>query len=1185
MTRLTVGWRSVSSSRAWLLVLSVALAQACAGSATQTSDVRQDAEVAVAVPPVPSLRITVPADGAEVEGVVTVMADVSDGHAVRAVTLYVDNQLTDTDDAPPYELTWDATRVDYGTRHTLRAIALPSSEFGEMAPLAEDGITVVVVSDWPPLRFEEPLDGAMVSGDLPVRVRADESLGEVTVSASAIGLRPVSGRGPLFAFSWSSCDAEDGELRLDAAAEDPSGKLWRARVDVVVNNLDTPPVLRGSPAPGAARLEWDACGFIWGFTVYWSTTPGVVRSSYSYKTGGGRGSVHTGREPGRTYYYRVAARDGDRVGALSNEIAVTAAPRVGEGLCNPSGWCWEGPGVQAHRLRTVWAMHAAEIRVGGDSGTVLRGDGATWHTQVTGFERYSQGGDIHALWGTAADDVWAVGPLAGPLHWDGVTWHAWRDVAQDLTEIWGVDAGDIWAVGGFGSVVHWDGADWTTHREGVCDYDLNGVWASGPDDAWAVGSDYFGSDGALLHWDGSVWTHESSGPGDRLLAVWGSGPSDVWAAGRLGRVLHWDGVLWEPVGVGLAEDITAVHGTGPDDAWAVGVAGLVLHWDGAAWRRVDAGTDRTLWDVWAVGPDDVWLVGERGAVLHWDGAEWHDTASRTTVGLADIAGGEGVLPLAVGAVGVVVQRNDEGWQPVHGYGARAEDTLAVTDLRAVGGSGIDDVWAVGDAGAVAHWDGAGWRVVETGSRKNLKAVWVGAPDRVWATGAGGVALHWDGARWDHYVTGALGSLQAVWGTADNDVWAAGDDGALYHWDGFRWRARAVSDGPIAALWGSGPDDVWAVGRFGPILHYDGDAWAVVHGTGVPLRGVSGSGSNDVWVLGSDDVRRWDGARWTTVPLPTSYGGTALWVGAPDDVWVVAADGSYRWNGTTWQRREHPPGRMIRAVWGVGDQMWACGERGILARWAASEWELARGFDTAADLAGVWIGGPDDIWAVGELGTAVHWDGAAWTPADTGATAQLHGVGGSASDDVWAVGDAGVIVHWDGARWSLAHAEEEFVLFGVWAATPEAAWAVGAYIEPPFDDVHELVLRWDGELWRRVETPSASVLRSVWGTDASNVWAVGGDGGGLWGGGDVLHWDGVEWRRVPKAFPVLWDVHGDRHGNVWAVGENGAVEYWDGERWDYHATGTDEPLYAVWTDGTNTWAVGYGGTILRHRFDW
>jgi hypothetical protein len=89
-------------------------------------------------------------------------------------------------------------------------------------------------------------------------------------------------------------------------------------------------------------------------------------------------------------------------------------------------------------------------------------------------------------------------------------------------------------------IAHWNGSTWSVSTN-VANKALFGLWGSGPNDIWAVGSE-----GAIIHWNGSAWSSSASGTTGQLFDVWGSGPSDVWVVGREGILLHWDGSAWSP---------------------------------------------------------------------------------------------------------------------------------------------------------------------------------------------------------------------------------------------------------------------------------------------------------------------------------------------------------------------------------------------------------------------------------------------------------------------------------------------------------------------------------------------------------------------------------------------------------------------------------------------------------------
>jgi hypothetical protein len=57
----------------------------------------------------------------------------------------------------------------------------------------------------------------------------------------------------------------------------------------------------------------------------------------------------------------------------------------------------------------------------------------------------------------------------------------------ELYGIWGSGANDVWAVGAQNNIVHYDGAAWTNVVSGA-NGSLSAIWGSGPNDVWAGGT-------------------------------------------------------------------------------------------------------------------------------------------------------------------------------------------------------------------------------------------------------------------------------------------------------------------------------------------------------------------------------------------------------------------------------------------------------------------------------------------------------------------------------------------------------------------------------------------------------------------------------------------------------------------------------------------------------------------------
>jgi hypothetical protein len=228
-----------------------------------------------------------------------------------------------------------------------------------------------------------------------------------------------------------------------------------------------------------------------------------------------------------------------------------------------------------------------------------------------------------------------------------------------LKAVWGTSANDVWAVGLDGVIVHSDGVRWTASASGTTKM-LNGVWGSGPADVWAAGGDTAGP--VLLHYDGKAWTPATTTATKTFTGVYASSATDAWAVTEIGEVAHFDGASWKleaptagvawgihgtsatdvwipasegrtwhggtggfsPVATPITTDsITSIFALSPTEAFAVGFHQLFLHFTGGAWKVVRApGGGKFVWSVSATAPNDVWMAGNGGYVQRWNGTKF-----------------------------------------------------------------------------------------------------------------------------------------------------------------------------------------------------------------------------------------------------------------------------------------------------------------------------------------------------------------------------------------------------------------------------------------------------------------------------------------------------------------------------------------------------------------------------------
>jgi hypothetical protein len=218
-----------------------------------------------------------------------------------------------------------------------------------------------------------------------------------------------------------------------------------------------------------------------------------------------------------------------------------------------------------------------------------------------------------AVWGTAADDIVAVGPGGAVAEFDGVRWTGVRESPTDLDllAVWAHSPNKFVAVGG-ATISRSGRGNWQLEPGGPggVGHRYTGIWGASDDDIWVVG----GNTVVFGHYVDGAWTaHVTSNV--FADALWGTSADDIWGV-NYRNVARFDGESWSTSQ--LLEDpdaFRAVGGCAADDVWLVGTRGTVYHYDGRSFSALDAGTAVTLNAV-RCSSGGVWIVGDNGVVLH-----------------------------------------------------------------------------------------------------------------------------------------------------------------------------------------------------------------------------------------------------------------------------------------------------------------------------------------------------------------------------------------------------------------------------------------------------------------------------------------------------------------------------------------------------------------------------------------
>lgn len=210
---------------------------------------------------------------------------------------------------------------------------------------------------------------------------------------------------------------------------------------------------------------------------------------------------------------------------------------------------------------------------------------------------------------------------------------------------------------------------------------------------------------------------------------------------------------WQPdTTTGAAQTLRAVwqSDVAGGDIYIVGQAGLILHKSGAGtWQSETSGTTANLYAVIARSPAEVFAVGDRGVILRRTSGKWQSEGSElgsTAALFAAVALASGEV-VAVGDNGMVARRQTAGvWV------AESAPALTGTALRAIAGSKLEALTAVGMNSAIVRRGAMGWDKdslpIDAAGRGNYYAVAENPADgTLSACGEYGVVLSRQSDRW------------------------------------------------------------------------------------------------------------------------------------------------------------------------------------------------------------------------------------------------------------------------------------------------------------------------------------------------------------------------------------------------------------------------------------------------------
>lgn len=528
--------------------------------------------------------------------------------------------------------------------------------------------------------------------------------------------------------------------------------------------------------------------------------------------------------------------------------------------------------------------------------------------------------------------------------------------------------------------------------------------------------------------------------------------------------------------------------------------------------------------------------------------------------------------------------------------------------------GENDIIAVGEGGAVYHYDGQVWQRLAPFTDRRLEAAWCGPEGTclvggvilglyelvdggwvpspgtegyyikdVWgcsksdwyAVGLHGGILRHEESGWSEMESGTSEHLTKVWGTSKEDVFAVGSSGTICHWSGNAWETfPTMTNSWIRDISGRSPTDVYAVGDDGTVLHFDGTEWSREQiEPRDDLRGVWASPSSGVYIASiAGVVYRLDNSTWTAVDDSVDFAPfSIIGCGESDFALIGTHFGRAIYNDTRLTSSWSTPQMNILDAWAqTTSNIIVANSDGDLYRFDGGLWSMQT---TPADtrlrsIVGV---SPEEIYAAGTRksihtrGVIAFYDGNDWESVEIPESGELVKITRLESGEIVAVGEGGSVLLDDAGEWRSVFINEDVRLLDAWGANSAEFYVVGTGAS---------IFRRETDGWIKEDAPPSDILRGIWGVPNEVILAV---------GSGVFSNYGLGWEQDLEASGIsLSDVHGLSEAEAWACGSAGAIFAFDGAGWTGHMTGVTASLaaFATTTDG-EILAVGDRSTILLY----
>ena len=518
-------------------------------------------------------------------------------------------------------------------------------------------------------------------------------------------------------------------------------------------------------------------------------------------------------------------------------------------------------------------------------------------------------------------------------------------------------------------------------------------------------------------------------------------------------------------------------------------------------------------------------------------------------------------------------------------------------VNAVWGTGLDNIYAVGDVGTVIHHDGISWRKINNFTLNDLNDVFCFSNNSIIVVGDSGVIFHYDGKFWKKIPSPTNNDLYQVWGESYNNYYIS-EDSTLYHFNGLKWNKEEIPIAKILYVFGKSINTVYVGLSTGEVFVKSDDIWKQIFELDSYHNDLWAYSKDYIFAAGDKGIRHYDGKEWhdfiemKNVKRIAGIDQSNVYAITYQDIWFF--------DGESWAKV--PNVIADNSSFDIAGKIWTCKPSHL---YFTSFNDLLHFNGTNIDVIGagpfqpyisgnrfsfnsIWVSSKKNILIAGlsnNAGSVFQFDGKSWSKKQAGCQDSIQyssgtnlSILGNSEDNIYMLGSCNQIFHYDGLSWGSIHTVDNMDLYDLfndmWISQEKTLY-INSY--------KGNILTYNTSNISNISQPmmTSCCYNSLWGASDKDLYVTSED--------NIFHYNGQTWNIELTASPSdsnFKSIHGLSTEFVVAISDNttkgSSIHSFNGTDWsqqDYN-----EKLNCVWAlnneKDKKCFIVGNNGTIMQ-----